>query len=113
MLNSRTPLENISAIQDANPNEEADTAPQFVVAPAGELSSLPPLIIRPGESGGMLTQTEYVVSKFCAEHRLKKYTGDALLAMIRRKDFVREDIRYETIRELEQIIEKGLSLIHI
>jgi hypothetical protein len=55
----------------------------------------------------MLTQTEYVVSKFCAEHRLKKYTGDDLLAMIRRKDFVREDIRYETIRELEQIIEKG------
>ncbi len=46
-------------------------------------------------------------SKFCAEHRLKKYTGDDLLAMIRRKDFVREDIRYETIRELEQIIEKG------
>ena len=81
--------------------------PQPVVASAGELSSLPQLIIRPGESGGMLTQTEYVVSKFCAEHRLKKYTGDDLLAMIRRKDFVREDIRYETIRELEQIIEKG------
>ena len=107
MLNARTPLEYISAIQDANPTNEADIAPRPVVASAGELSSLPQLIIRPGESGGVLTRTEFVVTKFCAEHRLKKNAGDGLLAMIKRTDFVREDIRYETIRELEQIIEKS------
>lgn len=88
MLNSRTPLENISAIQDANPNEEADTAPQFVVAPAGELSSLQqPLIILSGESGGV-PHTEFQTSKCCAEHKLKKRTGDGLLRMFKRKDFV-------------------------
>jgi hypothetical protein len=87
LLNSRTPLENISAIQDANPNEEADISPQFVVAPAGELSSLQQLIILSGESGGV-QHTELQTSKCCAEHKLKKRTGDGLLRMFKRNYFV-------------------------
>jgi hypothetical protein len=38
---------------------------------AGELSRLQQLIIRPGEGGGIITQTEFMFSKFCAEEKLK------------------------------------------
>jgi hypothetical protein len=43
-------------------------------------------------------------SKFCAEEKLKKKTSDRLISMIKRRDFMIEDIRAETIRELETII---------
>jgi hypothetical protein len=36
LLNARTPIDYISAIQDANPADEANIAPQLVVASAGE-----------------------------------------------------------------------------
>ena len=71
------------------------------------------LIIRAGESGGVPTQTEFRLTKFCAEHKLKKRTADGLLCMLRRDDFVREEIRAETIRELENIVTaNGGSKIH-
>ena len=71
-LDSRTPQEYLSAIQHAKPTEEADTAP--VLVSDAELSALPQLIIRAGESGGVLTQTEFQITKFCAEYKLKKRT---------------------------------------
>ena len=71
---------------------------------AGELSRLQQLIIRPGEEGGIITQSEIKFSKFCAEEKLKKKTSDGLISMIKRRDFViEEDIRAETIRELETL----------
>ena len=69
-----------------------------------ELSQLQKLIILPREEEGILTQTEFMFSKFCAEEKLKKKTSDHLLSMIKRRDFVIEDIRAETIRELETLI---------
>ena len=42
-------------------------------------------------------------SKFCAEEKLKKKTSDRLITMIKRRDFVIEDICAETIRELETL----------
>jgi hypothetical protein len=58
LLNSRTPLQYLSAIQDAKPTKEAaDTAP-FVASNAGT-SALPQLA---GESGGVLTQTEFRIT---------------------------------------------------
>jgi hypothetical protein len=69
---------------------------------AGELSRLQ-LIIRPGEEGGIITQTEFMFSKFCAEEKLKTKTSDRLISMIKRRDFVIEDICAETIRELETL----------
>ncbi len=42
---------------------------------AGELSRLR-LIIRPGEEGGIITQTEFMFSKFCAEANLKTKTSE-------------------------------------
>ena len=71
---------------------------------AGELSRLQQLIIRPGEGGGIITQTEFMFPMFCAEEKLKKKTSDRLICMIKRRDFVIEDIRAETIRELETLI---------
>jgi hypothetical protein len=71
---------------------------------AEKLSRLQQLIILPGEEGGIITQTEFMFSKFCAEEKLKKKTSDSLISMIKRRDFVIEDIRAETIRELETLI---------
>ena len=70
---------------------------------AGELSRLQQLIIRPGEGGGIITQTEFMFPMFCAEEKLKKKTSDRLISMIKRRNFVIEDICAETIRELETL----------
>ena len=40
---------------------------------------------------------------FCAEEKLKKKKSDCLITMIKRRDFVIEDICVETIRELETL----------
>ncbi len=40
---------------------------------------------------------------FYAEAKLKKNTSDRLISMIKRRDFVIEDICAETIRELETL----------
>ncbi len=70
---------------------------------AGELSRLQQLIILHGEGGGIITQTEFMFSMFCEEEKLKKKTSDLLISMIKRRDFVIEDICAETIRELETL----------
>ena len=77
IVNARTADEYLTAIEDAQPAEEADMAP--VVASEADLPALPQLIIRAGESGGVLTQSEFQIAKFCAEHKLKKRTSDGLL----------------------------------
>ncbi len=43
-------------------------------------------------------------SKFCAEENLKKKTSDCLISLVKRPDFMIEDIRAETIWELETLI---------
>ncbi len=52
----------------------------------------------------MLTQTEFLVTKFCAEQKLKKRRLDGLLCMLGKKEFVPEEICAETIRELKKIV---------
>jgi hypothetical protein len=49
LLNARTTRECISALQDANPTEEAGIAPQLDVVSAAKLLPLQQLIIWPGE----------------------------------------------------------------
>ena len=70
---------------------------------AGELSRLQQLIILHGEGGGIITQTEFMFSMFCEEEKLKKKTSDLLISMIKRRNFVIEDICAGTIRELETV----------
>jgi hypothetical protein len=80
LINSRTPEELLSAMNDVNQDQEAVSGAQPVEVDAGELSRLQQLIILPGEEGGILTQTEFMFSKFCAEEKLKKTTSDHLLS---------------------------------
>jgi len=104
MVDARTPEEILTAINDVNSHQEAIAAAQPENVDVGALSQLQQLIVRPGESGGVLTRTEFTLSKFCTEEKLKKKTSDRLLAMLKRRDFVVEDIHAETIRELETLI---------
>ncbi len=96
-------MEMLSAMSNLNQDQEAISGAQPVQVDAGEMSRLQQLIIRPGEEGGIITQTEFMFSKFCAEEKLKEKISDRLISMIKRRDFVIEDICAETIRELETL----------
>ncbi len=67
-------------------------------------SSQAQMIIRPGESGGLLTGTEFRFAKFCTEEKLKKRTSDRLLGMLKGRAFTIEDLRADSIREIEKLI---------
>ena len=69
-LNARTTMEFLSAINDLNPDQEDVAGAQPVDMDVRERSQPQQLIIRPGESGGVLTQTEVQISRFCAEEKL-------------------------------------------
>ncbi len=74
---------------------------QPVKVDARESTQLQQLITRPGEEGGIITRTV----KFCSEEKLKKKSADRFISMIKRHDFVVENIlRAETIRDLEALI---------
>ena len=103
-LEARTGPEIISVILNANQSKEASGSAPQCVQMAKRLPQLQQLIIRPGEEGGVMTLTEYELAKFCAEEKLKKRTSDRLISMPKKRDFVIEDIRAETIRELEHLI---------
>lgn len=75
MVNARTPEEILSAVNDVNSHQEAIAATQPEDVEVGALSQLQQLIERPGESGGVLTRTEFTVAKFCTEEKLKKRTS--------------------------------------
>jgi hypothetical protein len=79
LINASTPIEILSAMNDVNQDQEAISGAQPVEVDAGESSQLQQLIIRPGKEGGILTQTEFMFSKFCAEEMLKKKTTDRLI----------------------------------
>jgi hypothetical protein len=70
LLYARTTLEYTSAIQDANPANEADIAPQLVVASesAGNLLPLQQLIMLHGES--CVLKPNFKVSRCCAEETI-------------------------------------------
>ena len=69
-LNARTTIEFLSAFNDLNPDQEDVAGAQPVDMDVRERSQPQQLIIRPGESGGELTQTEVQISRFCAEEKL-------------------------------------------
>jgi hypothetical protein len=67
-------------MNNVNQDQEAISGAHPVEVDAGELSRLQQLIIRPGEEGGIITQTEFMFSKFCAEVKLKSKTSDRLIS---------------------------------
>ncbi len=64
IVKARTNDEFQAAVDDAAP-VNYDSNPQL--APAGAPSTLERVIIRPSESGGMLTRSEFELAKFCTE----------------------------------------------
>ncbi len=87
-------------IEDAAP-VNLDANPQLVRA-AEPPSSLAQVIIKPGDSGRLLTPTEFRFAKFCAEHKLKKRTSDCLLGMLKERAFILE---VSSRREWEPVYE--------
>jgi hypothetical protein len=85
-------------MNDVNQDQEAISGAQPVDVNAGELSQLQQLIIRPE---ALLRKLNLGFQSFV---QLKKKTSDRLISMVKRRDFVIEDIRAETIRELETLI---------
>ena len=69
--------------------------------PAGAPSKLEKLVILPGESGGVISHTEFELANYAQKKNLKKCTSDRLIQMIKKRDFV---IHADSIRELEKII---------
>ncbi len=55
LINARTPMEILSAMNDVNQDQEAISGAQPVEVDAGELSQLQQLIIWPGEEGDIIT----------------------------------------------------------
>ena len=100
-MKARTNDEFRAAVDDAAPVNYVSN-PQL--APAGAPSTLERVVIRPGESGGLLTRSEFELAKFCTEERLRKKTSDRLIGMIKHRAFVIEDINADSIRELEKMI---------
>ena len=62
------------------------------------------LVIDPEGSGGLLTETEFELARFCTEENLNQRASDRLIRMIKRRAFIVEDLHAESIREIEKII---------
>ena len=107
-MKARTASEFQVVIEDAAP-VDLDANPQLVLS-AAPPPSLAQLIIRPGESGGLLTPSEFRFAKFCAEQKLKKRTSDCLLGMLKERAFVLEDLHADSIREIEKLISDSCRL---
>ena len=59
-------------------------------------------MIRDGVSGGYVTQTEYLITKYASESKLNKRNGNKLIAMATRADFNPSEIRTDSIRQIER-----------
>ena len=90
-------------------HQSTDANPQLIRA------QLPPrqeqLVIDPEGSGGLLTETEFELARFCTEEKLKKRASDRLIRMIKRRAFIVEDLHAESIREIEKI--EGISQLRL
>jgi hypothetical protein len=86
LIDVRTPVEILSAINDLIQDQEEVSRDQPVQADARESTRLQQLIIRPGGEGGFLTRTEVSLAKFCAGEKLKNKSADCLISMIKRFD---------------------------
>jgi hypothetical protein len=65
------------------------------------------IIIRPGEDGGVNTQSEYLIAELASEERLTKKCTNKIIAVLRRKDFVPDEIRTDRIQQIEKMISKA------
>ncbi len=87
IINARTFPEIQAAINDdAQIDYDADSAP-----------ILEQLVIGVEGTGGLLTQTEFELARFCTEENLKKSASDRLIRIIKRRAFSIEDLHAGSI----------------
>jgi len=65
------------------------------------------LIMRDGVEGGAITQSEYLIATTASEQIIPKRVTNAFMATIRRPDFNKDDIRHNTIEQIEHLISKA------
>ena len=65
------------------------------------------IIMRPGEDGGVITQSEYLIAELASTERLTKKCTNNIIAMLKRKDFVPDEIRTDRIQQIEKLISKA------
>ncbi len=78
LINARTPVEMLSAINDLIQDQEDDSGDQLVQADARESTRLQKLIIRPGDAGGdeaFSHGLNFCLQSFVLIKRLKKKTS--------------------------------------
>ena len=51
------------------------------------------IIIRPGEDGGVITLSEFLIAELASDERFRKMTTNKIIAMLKRDDFAIGDIR--------------------
>ena len=102
IFRARTVSQFEDVIKDAAPID-LDLNPQLVKAAEPPLSQ-EQLIIRPEKSGGLPTAAEFRFAISCTEEKLKKRTSDRLLGMLKERAFILEDLRADSILEIEKLI---------
>ena len=65
------------------------------------------LVMREGVEGGLITQSEYLIANAAAEMKVPKRVTNMHLSTLRRPDFDKNDIRFNTIEQIEHLISKA------
>ena len=65
------------------------------------------IIMRPGEDGGVITQSEYLIAELASQEKLRKKCTNKFIALLRRKDFVPDEIRTDRIQQIEKLVAKA------
>ena len=55
-----------------------------------------------GVSGGYVTQTEYLITKYASQSKLNERDGNKFIALATRADFNPSEIRTDSIRQIER-----------
>ena len=87
--------------------------PSIPLVPEAQYARLPTkrpesrLIMRDGVEGGVITQSEYLIANHASEHRIPKRVTNGFMATLRRPDFNKDNIRHNTIEQIEHLISKA------
>ncbi len=101
-------------LSQATPQSDIEGALAYVPCPHKlQAAALPRttlgtrIIIRPGEDGGVITLSEFLIAELASEQKFPKKTTNRILTMMKRKEFVLCDIRTDRIQQIEKLISKA------
>jgi len=95
-----------------NLQQMTDAIQSIPLVPEAEYTRLPTMPVRPesrlimrdGVEGGAMTLSEYLIATTASEQIVPKTVTNAFMATIRRPDFNKDDIRHNTIEQIEHLI---------